>query len=285
MSLVRLRGLVARHPGSALASFGFYNFFDIPPGISWEANLGSYSPIIHTNEVQNTDELVEKLVDKDRWRKLLWKSDPCAKNKKAIPLSKYQGMVESDNLWTVLGTDHLLEELENGELTVAHTPYCMFMRKMGWQRAVDGWLKELTREKVKNALTDIWGEDCYSSGAQHNGLFPEFNPQRSSSRQQRIIPVVCLLACVGYRLFPCFRRGEKATALGWRDTNFYYPIFGRKISKSSFVSWMVNIKRLLQMPIELKKSIGLLAVYESSRRGYKMNMQTENVLQKGREVR
>jgi hypothetical protein len=286
-----LKGLVARHPGAALATFGFYCFFEKPVKISWEPYLGTYSPVIHTDEVQDINELVKLLTDKKRWEKLLWKKDPCAKGSKDILLSTYIDIIKNDKSWSVLGTDFILDKCTNEkkehyeDIIVGQTPFAMYVRNINWHRIVNEWINCLNDEQVKKILTDIWGLDCYSNGQQRNGLFYEINPQESRSGIKRTVPVICLLACLACKLFPCFKGREgKATALGWFGDNFYYPIFSKPVDKFSFISWVANIKLLLKMPFESKKSIGLSAVYETSRRGYKGTI-TEYVLWQGKEVK
>lgn len=296
MNEIHLTGLSARHPAAAMAAFGLYELIE---GIAWKKQGGSYYPVLYTAKLKDIDDLTNILCDRENWRNLLWRENPSDVSKN-ISCEKYHEMPEK---WTALATDHIIQDVEDKKVerekgekitwvtVTTSTPFAMFIRNIDWGRIVEKWLEKPSKKKpdplspaiVKNILTNHpWKIDDYADGDQRNGLFYEVSPSEvNADFAGKVIPVVCLMACLSYRFLPCFAHRRRVTALGWKNNCFYYPIFERRTIRNAFLSWMINKDHLLRMPPEAKKAAGLLAVYCSKLVSYKMAKQKENVLWEG----
>lgn len=141
------------------------------------------------------------------------------------------------------------------------TPFYTFMAQARFDTFMQGMVDLV---QTNSPLPTLQGQWQWSFKGQSFGLFPEYDagkafrqtvgnvPQSKGSRKKKkakvdededvkqVVPVLVLLACAAWRLFPVFSRSGRAMMPGYYDKKLYYPVFDRPLRREDFVSLMLN---------------------------------------------
>lgn len=290
MNEILLPGLTARHAGHFLAACGFYEVFN-DAQIGFRLVDGEEVVVLRTAQAADAKAVTGVLCDRRTWERLGVPPNGCDLNQTQLHYSAFQAVKElSPRIAYAFGTDQKVslrasKDDDGGEpVPVAvKSPFWLFSRQAKYETEIWKLIEAVTSEpeRVFRTLTDLMYEDRYQEKAGINfGLFYEEqsgdlwkNVSKGDNKKPRNIPVICLLATLGWRAFPCFLDGfGNGVAPGWKIQRrgrevvktFVYPVLGTPVSRDVFCSWALNpyLRSFGDFRKDFRKS-GVLAVYES----------------------
>lgn len=298
MNSLALTGLVVRHPAAALASFGLYK---IVPGckLSFRPHAGSHVPVLHSS-IKTVEQLADVICDKETWawindfpntivQKTNKKGKETTGEETQLSLKAFLTMAEQcPDLAVAVATDHRYREegdkkkrkqkeagddQKEKEKGLDRTPFYMFGRQSARFRVQMKLMLDHTlanRPYVVTTLTNHRWELVVGAGNQ-GGMFPENAAEKvfanvvpepvKTEGITKLVPFIALMAVGAWRLFPCYHDGVRATAVGWRENNFLFPVFSEPLSESVFAALMAYPA----MTAKDMAAFGVRAVYSCGR--------------------